>query len=121
VNTNHNGDHDMLATLMSVFIVGLAAGYLVRAWQTGSIFSHWIADLEDGALLEIATEKQFGPKVRWLAEKIQDLLLCPLCLVPYVAATLWLLWALCPLAGLAVVVVFASAQVAYFCRTHEPR
>jgi hypothetical protein len=111
----------VLSHIATVIVVGLAAGYLVRAWQTGSLFSSVISDLETDILVDIANEKLRAPKLAPFASKLQDLLLCPLCLSPYVAAALWLLCVCVPKLGTAISVVFASAQIAFLCRTYEPK
>jgi len=122
---------DTVTFLVRVVVVGFAAGYLLRAWQTGSLFAPWISNLENGILQEKAAEL-FGSRQRTnrLADKLQELLLCPLCLAPYICAVIWslllirhavempfavwlsqLAWLLC--------VVFASAQVAYMLRRSD--
>lgn len=111
----------MLQHIATVIVIGLAAGYLVRAWQTGSIFSGLISDLETDSLVELAKDKTGAAIVIAAAEKLQDLLLCPLCLVPYVAALLWLLHVYAPSVGTPIAVVFASAQIAFVCRTTDPK
>lgn len=119
---------DVATFLLRMIVVGYAAGYLVRAWQTGSLFAGWVSNIENGILQEQAT-LNFGQNrvIYWFAEKLEDLLLCPLCLSPYVCGLLWALllspkllpspitqgisdtaWLIC--------VVFASAQIAYTLR-----
>lgn len=103
--------------LAQAILVGAAAGYLLRAWQTGSIFAGIIAELETGGLREVC--KQYGRSTRMVAVagKLEDLLLCPLCLAPYVVTALWLLTLIVPPVGSAVTVIFAGAQVAYWLRS----
>lgn len=106
-----------LELLSQTILVGVAAGYLLRAWQTGAIFAPLVAELETGGLQEVV--KRYLP---WsvavaVAEKLEYLLLCPLCLAPYVVGLLWLISLLSPVVGVAVTVIFAGAQVAYWLRS----
>lgn len=67
----------MLDELLQILLVGLAAGYMIRAWLRGSIFAAPRSWIEDNQL------ERFLPE--WLAVKLQMLLTCPLCLAPWTA------------------------------------
>ena len=106
-----------LQLLSQTILVGVAAGYLLRAWQTGSIFAPLVAELETGGLQEAVKRYLPWSLAIGIAEKIEYLLLCPLCLAPYVVGLLWLLTLVVPPVGSAVTVIFAGAQVAYWLRS----
>lgn len=97
----------------TTLIVGLAAGYLITAWKTGSIFTHVIAWLEDDMLPSYLS--RYSQKLEPLGLKLTELLLCPLCLSPYVCAFLHALIAYyypsC-LIGFAIK-LFASSSISY--------
>ena len=79
--------------LTLIVAVGLAAGYLVIAWRDGSIFEMPRIWLEQGMLIERCRGLALGKFAMWAAEKLTDLLLCPLCLSPYTCFVLWcILW-----------------------------
>jgi hypothetical protein len=109
----------VVQAVLQAVLVGMAAGYLLRAFQTGSIFAGVVADLETGGLRELVKRYRNSASLLGVAGHVEELLLCPLCLAPYVAALLWLLILLLPPIGIVVAGVFASAQIAYWLRMHS--
>jgi hypothetical protein len=105
--------------LTQAVLIGLATGYLVRAWQTGELFAPIIAELETGCLSEWAYNRYGDGKMYKLTDKLEYLLQCPLCLSPYVAGFLWLLISTAPFVGYTATTVFAAAQIAFWLRTRE--
>lgn len=76
--------------LENILAVGLAAGYCIIAWRDGSLFLEVIAWLEDGMLAEYF--RRAGGRVgKAIGTKLQQLLLCPLCLSPWTSLVIWLL------------------------------
>lgn len=76
--------------LENILAVGLAAGYCIIAWRDGSLFLEVIAWLEDG-MLEEYFRRVSGRVGKWIGAKLQQLLLCPLCLSPWTSLVIWLL------------------------------
>lgn len=72
----------------NILAVGLAAGYCILAWRDGSIFLNIIAWLEDQMLGEHLRRK-FGATGKGFGDKLTELLLCPLCLAPWVCLLIW--------------------------------
>lgn len=74
--------------LENILAVGLAAGYCIIAWRDGSLFLYVIAWLEDGMLAE-HMRRGAGGVGQAIGMKLQQLLLCPLCLSPWVCMFIW--------------------------------
>jgi len=103
--------------LLRFLFAALAAGYLMRAWQTGSITAPLIAEIESGFFTDLAERRFAGNSTaKVLAEKLTDLLLCELCLAPYAVTALIAVSWIVPILGDLVLCIFAAAQVAYWCR-----
>lgn len=69
--------------------VGLASGYLVTAWREGSLFTGVIAWIEDDMLSHMLGH-WFSRTGTIAGGKLRELLLCPLCLSPYVCLAIYL-------------------------------
>lgn len=99
-----------MGMIVEIVAVGLAVGYLLVAWRDGSIFEPVIGWLEDGMLVARLDEK-LG-KTGWhAASYVTDLLLCPLCLSPWMCLSIHLVRN--GLAFESVLLAFASAAVGF--------
>ena len=101
--------HEHLTTSI---IVGMAAAFLIRAWLHGSIFASAKSWIEDEQLVKLLPEK-LSP----LSISLTTLLLCPLCLSPWVSLVMLLTLFLQndvnqAFSSLLVVKTFAAATVA---------
>ena len=104
-------------SVTEIIIVGLAAGYMVTAWHHGSIFASVIAWLEHDILTD-RLAGWLGGVGRAIGRKLTDLLLCPLCLSPYVCLVVWSIFCATGQVHMSipeyVASIFASAAITYW-------
>lgn len=105
---------NIVSHLLVTIFASLGVSFLIRAWLIGDLFSEIRSFIEDGQLKKIV-RKQF------FADKLQTLLLCPLCLSPYVSF-MWLLAIHLTLQGTVgpeiLFQTFASATIAVAIQKH---
>ncbi|WP_044302716.1 hypothetical protein [Rhodopirellula sallentina] len=73
-----------------VAMIGVAAGYLVVAWCDGSLFAGVRGWLSHDMISEYLV-RWCGDRFRCVGDKLTTLLLCPMCLSPYVCLAIWIL------------------------------